>query len=88
MAEDSNGKFNGLNSCNSRLSTVVSWMVLSASIALQAGILLTRVNIISDEVKEFKTTIIEIKTEQIRRGYILNDLQHRLDRIERKLKLD
>lgn len=86
MSEDQNGqykiKYNGNG--NGRVSTYLSWGALIASIALQAGILLTKVNVLSDEAKDLKTTVEAIKIRQLQDGYSINAMQHRLGWLENR----
>jgi hypothetical protein len=70
------------------LASLVSWAALIASIALQAGVLFTRVETLREEVRELRVTTQTVREEQQRRSYMLSRIEARLARIERRLKLD
>ena len=82
MADDGNGNGNG--KFNQRLSTVLSWMALFISIGIQAGVLLTKVNTLSDEVRELKISAETVKIQQLQDGYTLNAMKHRLGWLEKR----
>ena len=81
--DSGNGKSNGFNS---RLSTVFSWIAIFASIGIQAGILITKVNILGDEIKELKSQEIKelrividnINARNMKLEYDINNIKYRL----------